>query len=410
MSGDPLRAAIALTGDGTVKGWPAGMDGRGPGVLTVSDLPTPSLVLRRAALAANIAAMAAWCARWGAALAPHAKTTMAPSIMRRQLAAGAWGMTVADVRQARVADRAGAARILVANQVLARDDLAWIASRHGPGTTLVAIDSAEGLAAAAAAGAGAGAAGPVRVLVEVGYPGGRGGVRDAAAAVALAREVAAAPGVVLAGVTAYEGLIAVHARRGGGTSVAALLQMVAAVARAVAPLCDGPPLLSAGGTAYFDAVTAALAPCAGELGGLLVLRSGCYVTHDHGLYARALGAAGDRDLPRLTPALELRARVLSRPEPGRAILDAGRRDCSYDAGLPVVLGVERDGGRARLAAEIVAFNDEHAHLVLDAAARLRPGDVVVCGISHPCTTFERWRLVAEADDDDRVVEAVATVF
>ncbi|HMI69594.1 MAG TPA: hypothetical protein VK510_06325 [Solirubrobacteraceae bacterium] len=101
-------------------------------------------------------------------------------------------------------------------------------------------------------------------------------------------------------------------------------------------------------------------------------------------------------------AIEVRASVLSRPQPDRLILDCGRRDVSFDAGLPVVLGHDE--------LTVVALNDQHAHLQVDGASDLAIGDVVRLGISHPCTTFDRWHVIAVVDDSGSVLEAVETSF
>ena len=375
--------------DGRTKGWPdvgctvAELPSAG---LHVDDLPTPVLVLREAALAHNIAAMAELCAREGVLLAPHGKTTMAPRLFERQLAAGAWGITVANVQQARVAVETGVRRIVIANQLADPDEIRWVAEQTAE--ILFLVDSLAGVELARSAR-------PERslpVLVEVGYEGGRTGARTADEALAVARAVNQAPELRLAGVEAFEGLLP------GVADVDRLLDRVAAVASALPEA----PLITAGGSAYYDRVLARLKPVAVELGGRLMLRSGCYVTHDHGLYARQ--APGPDRLPggpRFEPAIEVRARVLSRPEPGRAIVNAGRRDVSYDADLPVRL----DGpGR------VVALNDQHAYLELPPQAALAVGDVVRLGISHPCTALERWRLIPVADDAGRVVDAVPTCF
>jgi D-serine deaminase-like pyridoxal phosphate-dependent protein len=399
--------------DGTVKGWPdAGVDAAEVGAagLRVNDLPTPSLVLRASAVAHNVEAMAAWCAARGIGLAPHGKTTMAPAIFRRQLEAGAWGITVSDVRQARVAEAAGAERVLIANEVLFGAGLAWLAQRERrrPGATLLYADSEEGARRAAAAARAEGV--ELGVLVEVGYEGGRTGVRSDDAALDLGRRIAAEPGLRLAGVAAYEGLIGAHDAPQTLAAVDALLDRVGAVADGLSERFDGSPVLTAGGTTFFARVARRLGPRATRLGGTFVLRSGCYVTHDHGLYAHALGPEARDGLPQLRPALELRGRVLSRPEPERAILDFGRRDCSYDAGLPLPVALERNGDPRPWTGEVVALNDQHAYLRVASSDDAAPGDVVVCGISHPCTTLERWRLIAVADDAGLVTEAIETRF
>jgi D-serine deaminase-like pyridoxal phosphate-dependent protein len=383
-----------------VKGWP--IDGRPPEGRSplAGGWAYPVALLRERAVRHNIELMARHCRERGALLAPHVKTTMAPRIVEAQLAAGAWGATVATVGQARILREHGVERILIANEVTTAGELAWVAAADG---VLMYVDSLEGVRAAdRAARPGA----PTEVLLEVGYAGGRGGCRSREEALAVARAVAAADGLRLAGVAAFEGLLP------DADAVDAFLGEVAAVAAAVRGLLGPDPLVSAGGSAYFDRVEAVLGPAAGRLGGRLLLRSGCYVTHDHGVYERtgpgARGALGGR----FAPALEVWAPVLSRPEAGRAVAGAGKRDLAFDLALPVTLGeLVRDGERRALGpARVCRLDDQHAHLEVGAGADVRPGDLVGFGISHPCALFDRWRHLALVDDDRRVVEMLATRF
>jgi D-serine deaminase-like pyridoxal phosphate-dependent protein len=144
----------------------------------------------------------------------------------------------------------------------------------------------------------------------------------------------------------------------------------------------------------------------------VVLRSGCYVTHDTRFYeglsplgARATGAE------RLRPALEAWGAVLSRPEPGLALLLLGKRDAAHDIDLPMPFAVRgRDGLRAAEGLEVVDLNDQHAFVRVPPADPLAVGDLVGCGMSHPCTAFDKWRLIPVVDDDYAVVDAVHTFF
>jgi D-serine deaminase-like pyridoxal phosphate-dependent protein len=380
--------------DGSVKGWPdlgcRASEVAGLGV-RVEDLGTPALTIGEAALSHNVAAMAEWCASRGVALAPHTKTTMTPRLMERQLDAGAWGLTVANARQARVALASGAQRIVIANEVTVAADLAWICSQAEV-DVLFCVDSLDGLALAEFEHRRAGGP-PLPVLVEVGCEGRRCGLRSTDAVAELARAVARSPHVALRGIEGFEGLSA---------EPGALLEAILAGAQAIAPLVDhADPILTAGGSSYFDLVVAALGPAADELGWTLSLRSGCYVTHDHGIYAEAAGRRPP-DAPRFEAAIEVRASVLSRPQPDRLILDCGRRDVSFDAGLPVVLDHDE--------LVVVALDDQHAHVWVDGSCDLAVGDVVRLGISHPCSTLDRWQVLALVDDSGRVVEAMPTCF
>jgi D-serine dehydratase len=114
-------------------------------------------------------------------------------------------------------------------------------------------------------------------------------------------------------------------------------------------------------------------------------------------------------------ALEVWAYVLSVPEPGRAILGAGRRDFGHDAGSPRPLKRFRPGCDGAPAAadpawEIAAINDQHAHMIFAPANDVAIGDMIALGVSHPCTTFDRWRLMYVVDDDYHVRSAIQTCF
>ena len=144
-----------------------------------------------------------------------------------------------------------------------------------------------------------------------------------------------------------------------------------------------------------------------------ILRSGAYLTHDHGHYDVVSPATrGVAGAPALRPAIELWAQVLSRPEPGLALLGAGRRDVGFDSGLPVPLrAVRRDGGQLGIGgATVTELNDQHAYLRLPESSAMAPGDLVGLGISHPCTTLDKWRMIPVVNSDDRVVDVVHAFF
>jgi len=375
----------------------------------------PVMTLRDSALRNNTAVMQAYVERHGLLFAPHMKTHMAPALAGRQIAAGAWGVTVASVQQAMVAWEHGVHRILVANEVLDPAGLAWLASRRavdGDADVLCYVDSPAGVAAGRAAQDTVD--GTLHVLVEVGFPGGRTGVRTAAAAHQVAQDAHDA-GLTLRGVSGYEGgLPGVEAAR---DYVAGVL----GIAAAVRPLVDAPrALLSMGGSAWFDGVVDAVSERPDDLD--VVLRSGASLTHDDGFYADRTPFARHPDEGALVPAIEVWGRVTSCPEPGLALVAVGKRDISFDEGLPVVRSVRPQGRPGGTAADtqvvpppgavtVTRLDDQHCYLTLAADwAGLTPGDVVVFGVSHPCTVFDKWRQVLVIDDDERVTDTIATWF
>jgi len=415
--GFPHAAGAATLSEIGARGWR----------LLAQDLPLPVAVLKASALEANSRWMRAFLAPSGARLAPHGKTTMSPELFARQLADGAWGLTVADARQMRVARAAGASRIVVGNELVAEQDLAYIAQAMAgdPGLEVFMLaDSVEGVRRMSAAMAAGPAARRLSVLVEIGYRSGRAGCRDVAAALAVARAAREAPGLALAGVEAFEGLNQGLPAAEGAARVSALLEDVAAAARAIdveGLFWRDEVILSAGGSAFFDLVVERLGEVRLSRPSFVVVRSGCYLSHDVGLYERSyaelLGRSpAARELPgRLENALEVWAYVISVPEPGRAILGAGRRDIGADAGLPKPLRHCRPARAARGSAappawEVVQLNDQHAHMVFPASDDVAVGDMIGLGPSHPCSTFDRWRLIYLVDDDYAVVSAIQTCF
>lgn len=424
---------------GTLKGLPAAAEGvplRALGGLALSlldgDLPLPAAVLKESALAHNARWMREFTARAGVSLAPHGKTTMAPQLFQRQFDEGAWGMTAATAAHVRTYRRFGVPRVILANQLVGKADLELVLRELEADPAFdfyLLVDSAAGLDLLHRAARERGLKRPLQVLLEVGTPGGRTGVRSTAEGVALARLIRdASPVIALRGVEAFEG---VHS----GTETARVelgaLTMIETVAELTRLGCaegwfaPGEVLLTAGGSAFFDMAAQTLA--AVEAGGSdhtlrVVLRSGCYLSHDSLQYERMQDRMKQRagalwgDGPGLRNAIEVWAYVQSVPEPGRAICTAGRRDLSYDACLPQPLWWYRQGVHEAPQAtppgwSVSKLNDQHAYVdASDGALPLRVGDLIAFGIGHPCTTFDKWPLLYTVDDGYRVTGGVRTFF
>ncbi len=392
-----------------------------------SGFTTPLLVLRESAVAHNIAAMAAYCAAAGVRLAPHGKTTMAPQLVARQLAAGAWAVTAATIGQVLVFRAFGVPRVLLANELTDPAGISWLVGEMAADPDFecyLYVDSVAGVRLLDSPLRAHGAARPVPVLVELGYPGGRTGCRDVGEAVAVAEAAAATATLRVAGAAGFEGLIG-HDR--DAPTLAEITRYCQALRtlgeRLAAAAAPESVILSAGGSAFFDVVVRELVHgWAGAGAPAVVLRSGVYVAFDHGLYAGIAPGGGGRPgggagagpahEPALEPALELWAHVLSRPEPGLALACAGRRDVGFDAGMPVPLRFATPGGQVIPAAgsHVSALDDQHAYVRLPPGTDLAPGDLVCLGVSHPCTTFDKWRVIPVVDDSYHVVDAVHTFF
>ena len=380
----------------------------------------PIMAVRSSALDHNIALLASYAEDHGVWLAPHGKTTMAPAIFRRQLDAGAWAMTLATAWQGRVAEQAGVERILIANEVVDPGGLDWLASTLTGGPEVYCwVDSIAGVDLLDAR-----IGRPSRrlpVLLEIGLSDGRAGARDFETALAVARRIATSPALRLAGVSFFEGIAAgdtPEQRLAVVRDLIALARRVAAAIEDIVVAGGGTEIvLTGGGSQYPDVVVEGLVPPLGtRLATRVVLRSGCTVTHDHGGYdlTSPFGSNGVRGGPRLRAALEVWAPVLSTPEPGRAIVGAGKRDLSFDAGMPPVLarrgsdGVRREVRGDELA--ISRLNDQHAYVTVAGGPPLVVGDLIAIGIRHACTAMDRWRWLPVIDDEDRVVDAIELIF
>lgn len=390
--------------------------------LLKGDLPFPLAVLDQSALEHNIRWMQAFAAERGIDIAPHGKTTMSPQIFRRQLDAGAWGLTFATVFQVRAGVDAGARRILIANQVVADADFDGIVALLGLHHDLriwFLVDSQAQVRLVEEWARRRGRSEPLDCLLEIGVPGQRTGCRTATQAVELARLIAASPALRLGGIECYEGGLVRGDKAGDRDAVDDFLSRV----REITSECDRRDLfqdesiiLSAGGSAVFDVVAPALRltlsrPVRG------VLRSGCYVTQDDGHYAELLHNIESRTglSNSLRPALSVWTLVQSVPEPGLALLTAGKRDISFDLSLPQPIHYAPRAADATQPVpegwEITQLNDQHAYLRFDPTGVVpEVGDRVVLGISHPCTTFDKWTWMPLVDDRGTVLGAVTTCF
>jgi len=433
---DAMLSSSSFVLDDRIRGVPPGtpaIDSDAVGALgwhpADGRMTLPVLTLDEAAFLSNRDLFMRYAHEKGVAVAPHGKTPMAPDLARSLVEAGAWGTTVADVRQAAVMLRAGLDRLILGNEVggaggAAR--LAALAAAFPQAEIYAFVDSAAAADALAGAWREHRDLAPLAVLIETGA--GRAGARSLEQADAVVAAVLRSGGRLrLAGAAAYEGAAARATQEETDKAIGGLLALTAEVfghvRRHAVP--DAPLILTAGGSAYFDKVVDALAPVVKADGNAtLVLRSGAIFFHDHGIYDRGFEAldrrhgfslGGETVAARKSfrPALRLWAEVLSRPEPGLAVCGMGMRDVSFDQGLPTVVGLYRDGRALPLPADLPAvtrLNDQHAFLSVPQGSDLAVGDVLEFGISHPCTCLDRYRVIFGVDGDGRVRHAFATFF
>ncbi|WP_050061660.1 amino acid deaminase [Silvibacterium bohemicum] len=382
------------------------------------DLSLPTAVLYEDRLTHNLRWMQQFVTEYGVKLAPHGKTTMAPKLFERQLQGGAWGITLATAHQTLVAYEHGVRRVLMANQLIGKANMSIIAHLlEDPAFEYYClVDSA---AQVDQLGAYFNAAGRrLLVLLELGAAGGRTGVRDdeqmSSVLGALSRWSGA---LVLSGIEIYEGVLSDDA------SIRAFLQRAVEVTRKLAEekrFERAPILLSGAGSAWYDVVAEVFSAAGFGDAVEIVLRPGCYLTHDVGVYREAQKNIEERNpiahrmRSSLLPALQVWAYVQSIPEKDRAIIGLGKRDAAFDAGLPTPVLHFRPGNKIPEAAaahwSLTKMMDQHAYMLIAKNDDLRVGDMIGFDISHPCLTFDKWRTLPILNAGYDVVDIVETFF
>ncbi|WP_309061925.1 amino acid deaminase [Streptomyces sp.] len=418
---DTLTALAAERVDHRFKGLPPDAGGLTVGELAgrrlnlfTDGFTTPVLALSAERLEHNLRLMETYAARHGLAFAPHGKTSMAPQLFHRQIEHGAWGITLAVPHQVRVARAFGIRRIFLANELVDAAALRWIAAEldADPDFRFVCyVDSVRGAELMDAALAGASR--PVDVVVELAAgEGARTGVRTEAECAAVADAVAGARGLRLAGVAGYEGEVPQADPERVRAWLRRLVSLAAGFDRAGRFAGLDEIVVSAGGSAWFDAVADVFAEIPRLSAPVLkLLRSGAYVSHDDGHYRKLTPFNRVPEEGALEPAFRLWTQVVSRPSPDQAFVNAGKRDAAYDLDLPFAQVVRRDGAeRPATGISVTALSDQHAWLRTTGEADLEVGDWVGLGLSHPCTSFDKWVLIPVAEADGTVVDYIRTFF
>jgi len=313
-----------------------------------AELVTPALVLDIDAAQRNIDHMASELKQIGAAvIRPHYKAHKNPDIARRQVAAGAGGLSMATVWEAVVLAAAGFDDLFVVNTVAHPAKLRVLAELAREHRILVAVDEAGNAAALSAAAAQAGSTLGIMIEVDTGMD--RCGVDSAADCLTLARQVTGLPGLRLDGITGYEGHCSLtpdnDLRHDRQREAMAFFINVAGMLEADGIAC---PIRSAGGIATWNWTAA--------FPGITEIQAGTYVVMDnfHGVM-----------VPGFEHSLTIQATVISR-QSGKVIVDAGNKSVADPADVTIIghdLAVSR-------------FDEEHGIFDAPGGSPLRVGDPV----------------------------------
>ncbi len=385
------------------------------------EVSLPCATLKMSAIENNIAWMKHFAETFNVQLAPHGKTSLTPAIISKQLAAGAWGITMATIQQAYVAYQCGAKNVILANQLVGKSnfELAHQLITQSDCQLYVCVDSLKNAQALAEFFVDKNSS--LNVLLEFGVEGGRCGVRTAKQAIELVTFIKNTDSLSLQGIEFYEGVI--HGDN-EEQEIRDLLQEVSRLAleyQQQALFDTEQPILTGAGSAFYDLVTEMMASIPDSFN--KIIRPGCYISHDRGIYQTAQSLVRERlsrstvlaeTLPGdLISAIEVWAYVQSRPEVNKVIVNVGKRDVAFDADLPMLERVYRDGQLITFDTSSItttAVMDQHMFMQVEADCPLEVGDILVLSTSHPCITFDKWRYVALTNDQDQVTEWVKTEF
>lgn len=311
----------------------------------LSEIDTPALCIDLDALEANIRRMAELCKEHSVDWRPHSKGHKSPEIARRQIEAGAIGVTCAKLGEAEVMAAGGIRDILIANQLVGPHKMQRLASLCRVADPVVAVDHVDQVNAMSEATSAVGV--QLRVIVEVDVGLARCGTAPGAATLELASHIHEAPGLILAGIMGYEGhLLTVDDLSHKESSIRQAMGQLESTRDLLIANGLPCPIVSAGGTGSYAYTMDCPRVTELQAGGLIFMdvfyRDQCQVRG-------------------FAHALSIQATVVSRPTPERAIIDAGRKTMNMEIELPEV--IEREGIR------VERLSAEHGQLTLDPVAQ-----------------------------------------
>ncbi|QIQ21734.1 amino acid deaminase [Zophobihabitans entericus] len=387
------------------------------------DVCLPVVVIKEQILDNNIRWMQDYTNACQVSLAPHGKTTMTPAIFKKQLQAGAWGIGVGTAYQAKIAIESGITNIIMANQLIGKANMLFVSKLKQQSNTKIfccvdnkgnALQLSTHFAAQEQT---------MNVLLELGIEGGRCGCRSESEAIELAKYIHSLPGLKLSGVEFYEGVIHSQNELTDIDKINGFLTRVINTSNNLIKLNLFPDseevILTGAGSVWYDLVCQQMQQA--NLGQNIryVIRPGCYVTQDKGVYQQSHNALKNRSelachiQGDLASAMELCAFVQSMPEPDLAIIGFGKRDAAFDEGLPQPIAHYRHGQAMPFVTGTMKTQnimDQHAMLHYSKDVDLQVGDILIFGTSHPCITFDKWRQLYFVDGQYNVLEAVETYF
>ncbi len=392
--------------------------------LLAEEVSFPIAVLNENDIAKNAKWMQRFSEQANVLLAPHGKTSMAPELFKLQLDSGCWGMSLATIPQVVNAYHQGIKRVILANQLIGKfhgqQVLELLADKNFEFYCFVdSMENAHWLGEFFA-----NTNTKLNILLEIGVQGGRCGWRDLTNIEHLVAAINRYPHLNIAGISFYEGVI--H----GDNAETKIVEFIDEIKQLFVHLKgtnafhQDEVIITGAGSAWYDVVAKQLTSDTKNLNFTPIIRPGCYLIHDTGIYQDAQNTVVQRSQlacdisdemgSGLTSSLTVWAYVYSIPEPGLAIIGLGKRDAAFDAGLPTPELHYRPGNKTPQKSnanwQVTKIMDQHCMMTIDASDDIKPGDIISFSTSHPCLTLDKWRKISIINDDYKVIKQIATYF
>lgn len=394
----------------------------------------PAATLSHSILKHNQSWMNKFAEKFDFQLAPHGKTTMLPELFALQISSGCYGMTLANATQVAAAYKGGVKRVIMANQLVGECNMDIISTILQESPTFdftCLVDSAENVDQLGKFFKERNQ--KLQVLIEYGPFGGRTGIRTNLQEETVVQSLAKWKNTISAvGIEFFEGILK-EEKDVREFIQKSLSRLPGLIAKNVFP--DDEVIITGAGTSWFDVVAEEFLNFEKSCGFQVkkILRSGCYLIYDIGLYKKMEDRVCDMNLSKndkncailkesLKPALKIWAYVQSLPEPNLAIIGMGKRDIAIDCGYPVPHALYRRQENEHEKRQVVhvgatceswkVFNmmDQHTYMRIDENDDLQIGDIISFDIYHPCTTMDKWRNVLVIDDYYTVIDVYNSDF
>ena len=346
-----------------------------------TEVDTPALLLHMNAVERNIAKMAAFFKDKPCKLRPHIKTHKLPLIAHRQIEAGAIGITCAKLGEAKIFLEAGIRNVLIGNEIVGKEKIERLVHLAGYGDLICAVDNLDNAREISEAAGGIGRRMSVLVDINVGLN--RCGVQPGKPALELVQKVTQLKHLTFRGIMGYEGGLFINDLEGKKKKCMECNQKLVETKDLIEKNGFRVEIVTAGGSNTFNLT--------GFYPRITDIQVGSYVTMD--AHNKFYGLDFEQ-------AITVMATVISRPEKGRAVTDAGMKSLSTDEGLPI----SKTPGIV-----LSKLNEEHGHLAIENPDhRLKAGDKIEIIPSHGCTTIPLYdRYVVIRDDH---VESVMEIY